>query len=296
MAVVNTNVNASIAQNALSRNERAMNTAMERLSTGQRINSASDDAAGLAIASRMTSQIRGLDTGIRNAADAISMISTADGALIEVTNMLQRMRELALQASNGTTTEADRNYLNAEYQNLVSEIERISVNTEWNGRTILDGSANATGDSTVAFQVGANGGQTVAVNFGNISQDSGSGTTVFETFETSGTMAAGAFISAQTTASAITTATAAITQIDSAITAVNSQRATFGAAMNQLTYAVDNLSNVRVNAEASRSRILDADYAAETSELARTQIISQAGTAMLAQANARSQSILRLFN
>lgn len=295
MAVVNTNVNASVAQNALSRNERAMNTAMERLSTGQRINSASDDAAGLAIASRMTSQIRGLDTGIRNAADAISMISTADGALIEVTNMLQRMRELALQASNGTTTEADRNYLNAEYQNLVSEIERISVNTEWNGRTILDGSANATGDSTVAFQVGANGGQTVAVNFGNISQDSGSGTTVFETFETSGTMAAGAFISAQTTASAITTATAAITQIDSAITAVNSQRATFGAAMNQLTYAVDNLSNVRVNAEASRSRILDADYAAETSELARTQIISQAGTAMLAQANQLPQTVLSLL-
>jgi flagellin len=295
MAVVNTNVNASIAQNALSRNERAMNTAMERLSTGQRINSASDDAAGLAIASRMTSQIRGLDTGIRNAADAISMISTADGALIEVTNMLQRMRELALQASNGTTTEADRNYLNAEYQNLVSEIERISVNTEWNGRTILDGSANATGDSTVAFQVGANGGQTVAVNFGNISQDSGSGTTVFETFETSGTMAAGAFISAQTTASAISTATAAITKIDSAITAVNSQRATFGAAMNQLTYAVDNLSNVRVNAEASRSRILDADYAAETSELARTQIISQAGTAMLAQANQLPQTVLSLL-
>ena len=295
MAVVNTNVNASVAQNALVRNERAMNTAMERLSTGQRINSASDDAAGLAIASRMTSQIRGLDTGIRNAADAISMISTADGALIEVTNMLQRMRELALQASNGTTTEADRNYLNAEYQNLVSEIERISVNTEWNGRTILDGSANATGDSTVAFQVGANGGQTVAVNFGNISQDSGSGATVFETFETSGTMTAGAFISAQTTASAITTATAAITQIDAAITAVNSQRATFGAAMNQLTYAVDNLSNVRVNAEASRSRILDADYAAETSELARTQIISQAGTAMLAQANQLPQTVLSLL-
>jgi len=295
MAVVNTNVNASVAQNALARNERAMNTAMERLSTGQRINSASDDAAGLAIASRMTSQIRGLDTGIRNAADAISMISTADGALIEVTNMLQRMRELALQASNGTTTEADRNYLNAEYQNLVSEIERISVNTEWNGRTILDGSANATGDSTVAFQVGANGGQTVAVNFGNISQDSGSGATVFETFETSGTMTAGAFISAQTTASAITTATAAVTQIDAAITAVNSQRATFGAAMNQLTYAVDNLSNVRVNAEASRSRILDADYAAETSELARTQIISQAGTAMLAQANQLPQTVLSLL-
>jgi flagellin len=295
MAVVNTNANASIAQNALARNERAMNTAMERLSTGQRINSASDDAAGLAIGSRMTSQIRGLETGIRNAADAISMISTADGALIEVTNMPQRMRELALQASNGTTTEADRNYLNAEYQNLVSEIERIAVNTQWNGRAILDGSANATGDSTVAFQVGANGGQTIAVNFGNISQDSGSGATVFETFETSGTMTAGAFISAQTTASAITTATSAITAIDSAITAVNSQRATFGAAMNQLTYAVDNLSNVRVNAEASRSRIMDADYAVETSELARTQIISQAGTAMLAQANQLPQTVLSLL-
>ena len=295
MAVVNTNANASIAQNALARNERAMNTAMERLSTGQRINSASDDAAGLAIGSRMTSQIRGLETGIRNAADAISMISTADGALIEVTNMLQRMRELALQASNGTTTEADRNYLNAEYQNLVSEIERIAVNTQWNGRAILDGSANATGDSTVAFQVGANGGQTIAVNFGNISQDSGSGATVFETFETSGTMTAGAFISAQTTASAITTATSAITAIDSAITAVNSQRATFVAAMNQLTYAVDNLSNVRVNAEASRSRIMDADYALETSELARTHIISQAGTAMLAQANQLPQTVLSLL-
>ena len=295
MAVVNTNSNASIAQNALARNERSMNTAMERLSTGQRINSASDDAAGLAIGSRMTSQIRGLETGIRNANDAISMINTADGALIEVTNMLQRMRELALQASNGTTTEADRNYLNSEYQNLVSEIERIAVNTEWNGRAILDGSANATGDSTVAFQVGANGGQTVAVNFGNISQDSGSGATVFETFETSGTLAAGSFISAQTTASAITTATAAITKIDSAITAVNSQRATFGAAMNQLTYAVDNLSNVRVNAEASRSRIMDADYAVETSELARTQIIQQAGTAMLAQANQLPQTVLSLL-
>ena len=295
MAIVNTNANASMAQNALARNERSMNTAMERLSTGQRINRASDDAAGLAIGSRMTSQIRGLEAGIRNAADAISMISTADGALIEVTNMLQRMRELALQASNGTTTEADRNYLNAEYQDLVSEIERIAINTQWNGRAILHGSANATGDSTVAFQVGAKGGQTIAVNFGNISQDSGSGATVFETFETSGTMTAGAFISAQTAASAITTATAAVTKIDSAITAVNSQRATFGAAMNRLTYAVDNLSNVRVNAEASRSRIMDADYAVETSELARTQIISQAGTAMLAQANQLPQTVLSLL-
>jgi len=289
MAVVNTNVGASIAQNALTRNERDMNTAMERLSTGSRINSAKDDAAGLAISSRMTSQIRGLEVGIRNANDAISMLQTADGAMIEVTNMLQRMRELALQSSNGTTTEADRNYLNAEYANLISEMERIANNTQWNGRSILQGDANAAGDSTVKFQVGANGGQTVAVNFGDISQ---SGGTTFQAFSAA---AATAAISAQTTASAISTGTAAVTAIDSAITAVNSQRATFGAAVNQLTYAIDNLASVKVNAEASRSRVLDADYAKETSELARTQIISQAGTAMLAQANQLPQTVLSLL-
>ena len=295
MAVVNTNVNATVAQNALVRNERQMNTAMERLSTGQRINGAKDDAAGLAISSRMTSQIRGLEVGVRNANDAISMISVADGALVEVTNMLQRMRELALQSANGTTTAADRTYLNTEYVNLIAEIERIATQTQWNGRNILDGAANATGDTTVAFQVGANGGQTISVNFGNISQDSGSGTTAFEVFEQSGTLAAGAGISATTTAAALTTAASAVVEIDSAITAVNSQRATYGAAINQLTYAVDNLSSVKVNAEASRSRILDTDYAIETSELARTQIIQQAGTAMLAQANQLPQTVLSLL-
>ena len=295
MAVVNTNVNATIAQNALVRNERQMNTAMERLSTGQRINGAKDDAAGLAISSRMTSQIRGLEVGVRNANDAISMISVADGALVEVTNMLQRMRELALQSANGTTTAADRTYLNTEYVNLIAEIERIATQTQWNGRNILDGAANATGDTTVAFQVGANGGQTISVNFGNLSQDSGSGTTAFEVFEQSGTLAAGAGISATTTAAALTTAASAVVEIDSAITAVNSQRATYGAAINQLTYAIDNLSSVKVNAEASRSRILDTDYAIETSELARTQIIQQAGTAMLAQANQLPQTVLSLL-
>jgi len=293
MAVVNTNVNASIAQNALVRNERQMNTAMEKLSTGQRINSASDDAAGLAISSRMTSQIRGLDVGIRNANDAISMISTADGALVEVTNMLQRMRELALQAGTGTTTSADRDYLNQEYKNLILEIERIAQNTQWNGKSILEGTANGS-SSTVKFQVGANGGQTVAVNFGNISQDGGSGGTIFSEFAVSAGHV-GFHISASTAAAGITTASAAMTTIDSAITVVNSQRASFGAAMNQLTYAVDNLSNVKVNAEASRSRVLDTDYAKETSELARTQIIQQAGTAMLAQANQLPQTVLSLI-
>ena len=285
MAVVNTNANASIAQNALARNERAMNTAMERLSTGNRINGAKDDAAGLAISSRMTSQIRGLETGIRNANDAISMINTADGALIEVTNMLQRMRELAIQASNGTTTAADRDYLSAEYSNLLSEIDRIAENTQWNGMNILNHTTTAS--SQFAFTVGANAGQTVAVNFGDLT-NTNSG--VFASLT-----ASHASIAAATTASAITTATSAVVAIDSAITAVNSQRATFGAAINQLTYAVDNLANVKVNAEASRSRILDADYARETSELARTQIIQQAGTAMLAQANQLPQTVLSLL-
>lgn len=291
MAVVNTNVNASVAQNALIKNERSMNTAMERLSTGQRINAASDDAAGLAIASRMTSQVRGLEVGIRNANDAISMISVADGAMTEVSNMLQRMRELALQSANGTTTSADRSYMNSEYQNLITEIERISQNTQWNGRAILQGDANGASDSTVKYQVGANGGQTIGVNFGDISQSGGA---AFQAFEISAA-GAGSFITAGTTSSAMTTASAALTKIDSAITAVSTQRATFGASMNQLTYAVDNLASVKVNAEASRSQIQDTDYATETSELARTQIIQQAGTAMLAQANQLPQTVLSLL-
>jgi len=286
MGVVNTNVNASVAQNALVRNERAMNTAMERLSTGQRINSAKDDAAGLAIASRMTSQIKGLEVGIRNANDAISMISTADGALIEVTNMLQRMRELALQSANGTTTAADRDYLHSEYANLISEIDRIAQNTQWNGNSLLNHATVAS--STVAYQVGANGGQTISVDFGDFNNTGASG--VMQDLAS-----AHGVISAATTAAALTTASAALTEIDNVITAVNSQRATFGAKINQLTYAVDNLSNVKVNSEAARSRILDTDYAQETSELARTQIIQQAGTAMLAQANQLPQTVLSLL-
>jgi flagellin len=166
MAVVNTNANATIAQNALARNERAMNTAMERLSTGNRINGAKDDAAGLAISSRMTSQIRGLETGIRNANDAISMINTADGALIEVTNMLQRMRELAIQASNGTTTAADRDYLSAEYQNLLSEIDRIAENTQWNGMNILNHTTTAS--STICLHRGRQCRANIAVDFGDL--------------------------------------------------------------------------------------------------------------------------------
>jgi flagellin len=281
MAVVNTNVSATLAQNALVKNERAMNTAMERLSTGQRINSAGDDAAGLAISSRMTAQIRGLAQGIENGNDAISMINTAEGALVEVTNMLQRMRELAVQSANGTMTSDDRSFLDAEYKNLAIEIERIAQNTQWNGGDVIDGT-----QVSATFQVGANGGQTISVNFGNITAGATANSATFAK------IASGGGNSAITSADL---ASAAVGVLDSTITAVNTQRSTFGAAVNQLTYAVDNLANVKVNAEASRSRVLDTDYAAETSELARTQIIQQAGTAMLAQANQMPQTVLSLL-
>ena len=176
MAVVNTNIGASLAQASLMRNERALGTAMEQLSTGKKINSAGDNAAGLAIATRMTAQIKGLDTAIRNANDAISMVNTAEGALDEITAMLQRMRELAVQAGTGTTDSADRTYLNSEFVALRSEIDRIADNTKWNGRNILDGSAGGSaGASTVAFGIGQDGvkTQTLSTSFGNFNNTTG---------------------------------------------------------------------------------------------------------------------------
>ena len=287
MAVVNTNIGASVAQAALMRNDRALNTAMEQLSTGKKINSAGDNAAGLAISSRMTSQIRGLGAAISNANDAISMVNTAEGALDEISNMLQRMRELAVQAGTGTTDSADRTYLNSEFVALRTEIDRIVDNTQWNGRNILDGTAGAgTGLSHVAFQIGQDGvkTQTLSTTFGNFTNDKGA---------LSGL--ASKVISGTTIASAVGNASATITELDVVLGSVSSQRATFGAISNRLTHAVDNLTNVKTNSEASRSRILDTDYAAATSELARTQIIQQAGTAMLAQANQLPQTILALL-
>ena len=285
MAVVNTNIGASIAQAALMRNERALNTAMEQLSTGKKINSAGDNAAGLAITTRLTSQIKGLDTAIRNANDAMSMVNTAEGALDEITAMLQRMRELALQSGTGTTAAADRTYLNSEIVALRSELDRIADNTQWNGRNILDGSAGASvGKSTVAFQVGVNQKQTISTTFGNFNNTTGHMSALASTR-----------LSAATIASAVTVASNAITRLDNTIADVSAQRATFGAVSNRLTHAVDNLTNVKTNTEASRSRILDTDYAAATSELARTQIIQQAGTAMLAQANQLPQTVLALL-
>jgi flagellin len=282
MSVVNTNISASVAQAALVRNDRALGSAMEQLSTGRKINSAADNASGLAISSRMTSQIRGLDQAVSNANDGVSMVNTAEGALDEITDMLQRMRELAVQSGTGTTSSEDRDYLNAEYLELLSEIERISANTEWNGQAILNGSAGGAG-STVAFQVGADPTQTISLGFGGF----GSGQTMASMN--------GFNLSAATVASAIQAASQVITSADIAIEAVSKQRATFGATANRLEHAIDNLTNVSIQAQAARSRILDTDYASATSELARTQIIQQAGTAMLAQANQMPSTVLALL-
>ena len=287
MSVVNTNVSASVAQAALARNERALGAAMEKLSTGKKINSAADNAAGLAISTQMTSQIRGLGVAVSNANDAISMVNTADGALSEVTAMLQRMRELAVQAGTGTTAATDRTYLQSEFTALRTEIDRIADNTQWNGRNILDGAAGgATGVSTVAYGIGQDGtaAQTLSTSFGNFNNTTG---------KLSGL--ASKVITGTTITSAITQAAATITEIDVVIADVSAQRASFGAVSNRLTHAVDSLTNTKTNSEAARSRVLDTDYAAATSELARTQIIQQAGTAMLAQANTMPQTVLALL-
>ena len=285
MAVVNTNISASIAQAALIRNERDLGKAMEQLSTGRKINSAGDNASGLAISARMTSQIRGLDQAVRNANDAISMINTAEGALDEITDMLQRIRELAVQSGTGTTSSEDRIYLDAEFDHLLEEIDRVADNTQWNGRNILDGTADGGSSDSVDFQVGADPSQTVTVTFGNFTNAAG------ETMASLG----GFQLNTSGISSAIEYASDVMTAADLAIEAVSTQRATFGAVSNRLEHAIDNLTNVKTQSEASRSRILDTDYAAATSELARTQIIQQAGTAMLAQANQLPQTVLALL-
>lgn len=282
MTVINTNINSLISQNALTRNNRALSSSMEQLSTGKRINSAADDAAGLAISNKMTAQIRGLNQAIRNANDGISLLQTAEGATNEITNMLQRMRELAVQAANDTYTATDRSALNAEVAELQDEITRIGTNSEWNGMKLFiaktAGSAGGIGTSgKVSLQVGVDGTDTdvISIQLNEI---------------TTSTLGVSA-ISLTTAASA----QSALDTLDAAISLIDVDRATFGATINRLTYAVDNLSNIAQNTSASRSRILDTDYAKASAELARTQIIQQAATAILAQANQSQQSVLKLL-
>ena len=407
MTTINTNTSASIAANSLKQNDRLMNDAMERLSTGKRINNAGDDAAGLAITSRMTTHIDGLEQAARNANDAIGMIQVADGALEEMTGILQRMREIAVQASSATYTTSDIGMIAKEFTQLRDEVSNIVSYTTWNGTALLDGQvdssnvaatdkavddlvitqatlqalntandsiiltdsdgttitinnaavaataagsyadatlanlataintaidANASfdgmlaaaggngitftqdtagtgqivkinkdtsgtdqgalgavtrtthdGADTVSFQIGMNVNQTLSVDFGTQKMTAATGGDLGVNFTTGLTISTNA------------DANTAMGYVDTAIDAVNTRRATLGAAISRLEHTVDNLENNAVNHSASRSRILDADYAAETTELARTQIIQQAGTAMLSQANQKAQAVLKLL-
>ena len=330
MTVINTNISATLASNAIKRNDRDMTTAMERLSTGLRINSAGDDAAGLAISARMSSQVKGLEQAARNANDGISMLQVAEGAVSEISNMLGRMKELAVQASSGTYSDTDRTALDLEFQELMKEVTRIAKNTEWNGIKILQGNGDYTAAGaaklTVNLQVGDGSGQIMAVTLkswvpdvafegvdgasslqadgssvnDNANSASAYGTAVMtvgrgDTAQQANGGGVAALNDQYIDIKSAGAAQRVISEIDTAITAAASERATLGAFINRLEYAQDNLMNVAQNTDASRSRIEDADYAAETSELARTQIISQASTAMLAQANQSKQSVLALL-
>ena len=276
MASINTNINALTASNALSRNGSAQQVTMQQLSTGKRINRASDDAAGLSIRETMTAQITGLNAAIKNANDGISLLQTADGALAETSSMLQRMRELSVLAVNDTYSSAQKTAMSTEYVALGVQIDQIATNTQFNGTAVLTGAGGlGGGQGSFMFQVGANNTQTMMVAI--VSQ------TLAQYGLTGGTLATAA------------SAAANIPLIDTAIGTLNTQRSTIGAAVNRLSHALDNLTSVAANAADSRSKIEDTDYATATSDLARQQIIAQAATAILAQANQQPQYVLSLL-
>ncbi len=269
---VNTNVSSLNAQRQLFDSGNSLTTSFERLSSGFRINRAADDAAGLQITDRFTSQIQGLNQSVRNANDAISLVQTAEGALSETTTSLQRIRQLAIQSQNGINSSADRTALQQEVTALISELSRIQTDTQFAGNTILDGTFSA------AFQVGANAGQTISVN---VSRSGGFGASGLGVSTVDITSASGA--------------SGALTAIDSAISAIGAQRASLGALQNRFQSTIRNLSNVVENLSGAKSRIKDTDFATETANLTRNQIIQQASTTILAQANQRPQSALSLL-
>jgi len=277
MQVINTNVLALNAQRNASASQGALATSIQRLSSGLRVNSAKDDAAGLAIANRMDAQVRGMNVAIRNANDGISLAQTGEGALGKVTDMLQRMRELAVQSANATNSSSDRSSLNSEYSQLAAEITRTLGATAFNGTSLLNTAA------TLSFQIGAGTSSVtdqIAINLSDMTSTSGSLATAV------------ASTSGISTASA---ATSAMTAIDNALDQVNSARATFGAMQNRFESVISNLKVAAENQTAAKSRIMDADFAQETANLTRAQILQQAGTAMLAQANAAPQGVLSLL-
>ena len=272
-SVINTNTSAQFAQDALQLNSKTMSTAMQQLATGNRINAAKDDAAGLSIGQNMTSQVRGLNQAVRNVNDGINLLQTADGALVETSNMLQRMRELAVQSSNATNSASQRVYLNNEFKSLQVEITRIADNTTWNNSRVF-GSVAAT-PLTLTFQAGILSGQTIGVTLSAMD-------------------ATGLSVNTESLTT-FTASQSAITTIDTAIEMVNSGRSAMGATMNQLNYSADNRVNISTNIAASRSTIMDTEYATASATLSKAQIIQQAATAMLAQANQQPQSVLSLI-
>jgi flagellin len=269
---VNTNVSSLNAQRQLFDSSEALGTSFERLSSGFRINRAADDAAGLQISDRLTSQIQGLDQAVRNANDAISLVQTAEGALGEVTNSLQRIRVLAVQSQNGINSSADRTALQAEVTQLQAEISRVASTTEFGGVNLLGGGFSAT------FLVGANSGQNISVN---LSRSGGFG-------------ASGLSIGTLTVAD-VAGASAALASIDTAISTIGSTRADLGALQNRFQSTIRNLSNISENVSGARSQIRDTDFAVETAELTRNQIVQQASLSILGQANQAPQAALSLL-
>ncbi len=296
MTVIGTNVSALRATNASTKASSMLATSMERLSTGKRINSAKDDAAGLAISSSMTSQIKGMNQGVRNANDGISMAQTAEGALDEVSNNLQRMRELEVQKSNGTYSTSDIANIKTEQDALAKQISNVLTNTTFNGVKLFDGKPGANnGDPTVAktvnIQAGANASDAISLNLGTSLSEGATGTGA--TLSGGGV---GTVVVATTANSTTTIASGGTLQnYDDAISLVSNRRATLGAAQNQLQSAVNNLTSNATNLSDAKSRIEDTDFSAETTALAKAQILSQASTAMLSQANQSQQSVLKLL-
>ena len=280
MTVIASNTSALRATNASTAASKDLSTAMERLSTGKRINSAKDDAAGLAISSSMTAQIRGMNQGIRNANDGISMAQTAEGALDEVTNMLQRMRELTVQSKNGTYSGDDKTNIKAEMTALSAQIGSVLTNTKFNGTALFDGSV-----TSVAIQAGANASDSVTLTLGKLNDTASGGdainkaVTIDVTVTDAGTAGTSDYL----------------TKFDNALKQVATARSGLGAAQNRLESAVNNLTSNSTNLSDARSRIEDADFSTESTNLAKAQILSQASTAMLAQANQSQQGVLKLL-
>ncbi len=282
---INTNLNSLNAQRNLGTSQSSLAMSMQRLSSGLRVNSAKDDAAGLAIAERMTSQVRGMSTSIRNANDGISMAQTAEGALGKVSDSLQRMRELSVQAANATNSDSDKNSLDKEFGELAKEIQRVLGGTSFNGQHMLGADAKA-----FQFQVGANTSSNDAIDITttNLTTDA----TITAVAGTDNTGAGRAVIDSTATAASIKTV---IDNIDLAISTVSDQRAVMGASQSRFDSVIANLQSSVENQTAARSRIMDTDFAAETANLSRSQILQQAGNAMVAQANQLPQQVLTLL-